>query len=246
MTDVELCAKGLVKRFRKQAVLSGFDLELESGSVTVLLGENGAGKTTLMQLLLGTLKPDEGTLSVLGLDPLKQTKKLRQAIGFVPDRPDVYGWMTSLDLMRFLTPQYPTWSQDRALALLGELRVPKATPFRKMSRGEGMKAMLVAALAPEPELLLLDEPFAGLDPIVREEVLRGVIGELRESGRTVLCTTHDLDIAARIADHIAVLSGGRCVEHGTMAEVLGQDEPTRIPEGLRELLERTVHEKEAV
>ncbi|NJN14680.1 MAG: AAA family ATPase [Planctomycetes bacterium] len=107
------------------------------------------------------------------------------------------------------------------MRLVTELAVPTDRPFRALSRGEGMKAMLVAALAPEPPLLLLDEPFAGLDPVVRDEVLRGVLGALRGGERTVVVTTHDLDVAARIADRVAILANARIRVHGTPEEVLG-------------------------
>jgi ABC-2 type transport system ATP-binding protein len=188
--------------------------------VTALLGENGQGKTTLLKLALGVLAADGGTLSVAGFDPRKQPRPLRERVGYVPSQPDAYGWMTVRDLFRFLRPQYPTWDGAHADELVERLRVPDRTPFRSLSRGEGMKAMLAAALAPRPPLLLLDEPFAGLDPLVREEVLRGVIGELRGGRRTVLVATHDLDVVARIADRVAILAGGRITAHGTLAEIL--------------------------
>jgi ABC-2 type transport system ATP-binding protein len=105
-----------------------------------------------------------------------------------------------------------------------------------MSRGQGMKMMLVAALAPEPELLLLDEPFAGLDPLVREQVLQGVVEAMREGERTVLCATHELEIASRIADRVAVLQGGRIARHGSLAEVLGEEDPAQVPRGLHRVL----------
>jgi len=114
--------------------------------------------------------------------------------------------------------------------------VPLRTRFKAMSRGQGMKAMLAAALAPEPDLLLLDEPFAGLDPLVREQVLAGVVEALKVGERTVLCATHELEIAARIADRIAVLQGGKVVQHGSLAEVLGEEEPVQVPSGLHRVL----------
>src|SRR5262249_6348272 len=145
----------------------------------------------------------------------------------VPAVPVAYAWMRGGAVFRFLRPQYPTWDCELADRLVAELRVPERARFKSMSRGEGMKAMLAAALAPRPKLLLLDEPFAGLDPLVREEVLRGVIGELRDGERTVLVATHDLDVVARVADHVAILAGGRIVRHGTLAEVRGTRDRAR-------------------
>jgi ABC-2 type transport system ATP-binding protein len=215
-------ARGVTKRFGKRRVLDGLDLELAPGCVTALLGENGAGKSTLIKLALGVLKADAGSLVVAGCDPLRQSKRLRERIGFVPDVPDAYPWMTVRDLFRYLAPHWPSWDARLAASLVESLRIPADTPFKAMSRGEGMKAMLAAALAPRPGLLLLDEPFAGLDPLVREEVLRSVIGELRDGERTVLVATHDLDVVARIADRVAILAGGRIARHGTLSEVLGE------------------------
>ena len=227
-------AQGIVKRFRRKSVLDGFDFELAPGRVTVLLGRNGSGKSTFMKLCLGLLKPNAGTLEVCGHDPLKRGRLVRQAVGYVPDKPDCYQWMTAKELFGFLAPQYPTWNVDEVSRLVELLDVPLRTPFKSMSRGEGMKAMLVAALAPEPELLLLDEPFAGLDVIAREEVLRGVIGALREGERSVLCTTHDLDVASRIADDAALLSAGKIVAHGPLTDVLESERC--LPERMRDLL----------
>jgi ABC-2 type transport system ATP-binding protein len=227
-------AQGIVKRFHRKSVLDGFDLEVAPGRVTVLLGRNGSGKSTFMKLCLGLLKAEAGTLTVGGHDPLKRARRVRQATGYVPDKPDCYQWMTAHELYKFLAPQYPTWNRDEVDRLVAMLSVPMDREFRALSRGEGMKAMLVAALAPEPELLLLDEPFAGLDAVAKEEVLRGVIGALKEGERTVLCTTHDLDVAARIADDAAILSGGKIVAHGPLTDVLESDRC--LPERMKDLL----------
>jgi len=233
-----LRAEDITKRFtRRRAVLDRLTFDLFEGQVTVLLGANGEGKSTFLKLALGLLKPEEGGLRVMGRDPVKHGGAIRRRVGYVPDKPDVYDWMTPRDLYAFLAPQYPTWNADHVARLVAGLSVPMTTKFKALSRGEGMKAMLVAALAFEPELLLLDEPFAGLDPLVREEVLKGILAELREGERTVLCTTHDLDVAARIADRVAILAHGRIVAHGTLEEVLHTDaEPVRIPERIRELM----------
>jgi ABC-2 type transport system ATP-binding protein len=222
---------------RRHRVLRGLDLQLAPGKVTVLLGSNGAGKSTLLRLLLGVLRPAAGTVRLLGQDPLGAHRAVLERVGYVPDTPDVYPWMTPRELFLFLQPHYPRWHAQRCAELAERLAVPMTTKFRALSRGQGMKAMLVAALATEPDLLLLDEPFAGLDPLVREEVLQGLVAELRDGERTVLCATHELEIAARIADRIAVLHDGRIVRHGELAEVLdATEEPAQVPNGLHRLL----------
>jgi ABC-2 type transport system ATP-binding protein len=221
---------------RRKQVLRGLDLQVAPGKVTVLLGSNGAGKSTLLRVLLGVLRPDAGSVRVFGKDPLRAHREVVQRIGYVPDVPDVYPWLNPADLFRFLAPQYPTWNKTLCSELCERLDVPLRTRFKALSRGQGMKAMLVAALAPEPELLLLDEPFAGLDPLVREQVLQGIVASLRDGERTVLCATHELEIASRIADRVAVLADGRVARHGDLAEVLGEAEPRRVPAGLHRVL----------
>ena len=235
MSDI-LDIRGLELAFtRKRPVLQGLDLRLEPGKVTVLLGANGVGKSTLLRVLLGVQRPDRGTVRVFGRDPLRHHAMIAARIGYVPDTPDAYPMQTPRRFFAFVAPHYPTWNQELCARLAERLQVPLDTRFSQLSRGQGMKAMLVAALAPEPELLLLDEPFAGLDPLVREEVLQGLITELRDGERTVLCATHELEIAARIADRIAVLHRGRIVRHGALDEVLAnQDQPA--PRALHELL----------
>jgi len=231
-----IVASGISMRFGKRQVLSGLDFTLQPGCVTVLLGRNGAGKSTFFRLALGMLKPGAGSLTVCDLSPLKKARAVRQRIGYVPDKPDVYDWMTPRELYRFLAPQYPTWNEDVVARTAAQLGVPLDARFGGLSRGEGMKAMLVAALAPQPPLLLLDEPFAGLDPVAREDVLKGVI---RADEHTVLCSTHDLDVAARIADRVAILSGGKIAAHGPVDEILGT-EAGRAPERMKALLEEAV------
>jgi ABC-2 type transport system ATP-binding protein len=227
--------QGVSKRFGKRVVLDGFDFSLVPGQVTVLLGRNGVGKSTLLRLCLGVLCADSGRIEVCGHDPVRRARDVRRLVGYVPDKPDVYDWMTPRELLRFLEPQYPTWNRDRAARVGEQLAVPLDTPFRALSRGEGMKAMLVAALAHDPALLLLDEPFAGLDPVAREDVLKGVI---RAGEQTILCATHDLDVAARIADRVALLSRGKIAAHGPAEEVVGGG--GRVPERMKEILAEAV------
>ncbi|MHC5062374.1 MAG: ABC transporter ATP-binding protein [Planctomycetota bacterium] len=223
MNNSPLKANSLHKSFGKRPVLQGIDFELRQGEITVLLGANGTGKSTFFKCALGLLLPDRGSIEVLGLDPSEDAKRLRQQIGFVPSVPDAYDWMTVGDLFRLLTPQYPEWNQSEAERLCAELKVPMDRRFKHMSRGEGMKAMLVAALTPDPKLLLLDEPFGGLDPMAREEVLSRIIDEARVGERTLLCSTHDMEVASRIADRVAVLEEGKIERHGPVSEILQKE-----------------------
>ena len=151
-------------------LVRGVDFSVKPGEIVTLIGPNGSGKSTSAKMATGVLRADEGTL----------VAPPRNQIGYVPDKPDCYDWMTPNDLFRFLKPQYPTWNDDKVVRASESLNVPMDRKFGALSRGEGMKAMLVAALAHEPELLLLDEPFAGLDPVVREDVLRGISDGIAE------------------------------------------------------------------
>lgn len=222
-------------RFGKNEVLRGASLTVPRGATTVLLGANGEGKSTLLRVLLGVLKPRAGDVRLLGRDPARRGRVVKQRVGYVPDSPDVYPWMKVREYFRFLAPFYPTFDRAHADDLAARLDVPLETKFKHLSRGQGMKAMLAGALAHRPEVLLLDEPFGGLDPLVREQVLVGMIDAMGEEPRSVLLTTHDLDVASRIADRIAFLSGGRIAAEGPAGEV-ARSEAGASPESLRRVL----------
>lgn len=232
--------EGLAKRFGAARVLEDVTFALPEGSVTVLLGENGEGKSTLLRLLMGLLRPDRGTLRVLGLDPLRQARAVRELVAYVPDAFDNPGWMTPRELFRFLRPQYPGWDQARAERLSGAWEVPLDRRFSALSRGQAARATVVAALAQSPRLLLCDECFAGLDPLARRDLLGGLLAELADLGVTTLAVTHDLDVAARLADRVLVLADGRIRRQGTLEEVLEiPEESGRIARGLLRVLEET-------
>ncbi len=203
--------RALRKRFGSRVALDGIALELAQDTITAVLGTNGAGKTTLLRCILGLLAPDGGSIRVLGRDPLREARAVRNAIGYLPDQPDAYAWMCAQDLFRFLRVQYSSWSDERAERLLARLSAPAATSFSAMSRGESAKVMLAAALAPAAPLLLLDEPFARLSPPAREDVLSAFLEEAPQPGGAVLLATHDLDLAARVADRVVILERGRLV-----------------------------------
>lgn len=236
----------LAKRFGKTPVLADVSFELPARGVTVLLGANGEGKSTLLRLLLGLLKADAGTIEVLGLDPLKEPRALREQVAYVPDAPDNPAWMTPAELFRFLQPQYPAWRAERALALAKDWDVPLDRPFKHLSRGQAARAMLAAALAQSPKLLLLDECFSGLDPVARRDLLGAFLGELAREEVATLLVTHDLDVAARVAERVLVLADGKILHQGSLDEVLKVDEEAaRVQSRLLGLLERA-QQKEPV
>lgn len=235
MKDV-LSVKGLSMQFGRKPVLADIGFDLASDTVNVLLGSNGAGKSTLLRCLLGLLVPRAGTVQLLGEDLARGGPELRQLVSYVPDEADACGWMKAPELFSFLSKQYTRWDAAKVLELTERLRVPTSTRIEDMSRGEAAKAMLVAALGSQPRLLLLDEPFARLAPPVREEVLGVFLEEAPLEGGTVLLATHDLEIAARAADRVLLLSAG-CLEHDVnvqelQAEVEGEN---RLTARLREL-----------
>lgn len=228
-------------RLGKTDALRGLDCAIARDCVTVIVGKNGAGKSTLLRLALGCVPLRGGEVSVLGLDPMRQASAIRERVGYVPDVPDTPDWITPREWIRFLRPHYPQFEQERGLDLMERMSVPMDARFHTLSRGQGMTAMLAAAICPDPEVLLLDEPFAGLDPLAREEVLRAVIGEIKDRGRSLVVTTHDLDVASRIADRVMIMDLGKVTFEGPIDALgAGGGSETPVPEQIREQLAQSV------
>jgi ABC-2 type transport system ATP-binding protein len=230
--------RSISKRFGRARALSDLSVDLAAESITVVLGANGAGKSTLLRCVLGLCEPDAGEIRVLDRDPLREAASVRESIGFMPDHPDAYGWMTARDLFFFLRDQYRGWCDEREQHLVDRLRIPLDTRFAAMSRGEAAKVMLAAALAPAPPLLVLDEPFARLAPPVCDEVLQVFLEEAPYPGGAALVATHDLEVAARIADRVLVLDQGRLIADREIEELCDGDAAHgSVIASLRELYE---------
>lgn len=238
--------QNLVCRFKKDVALDDVSFELPPGTITCLLGENGAGKSTLIKALLGLLPASEGQVAVLGHDPVKHGRYVRERTGYVPDAPDAPKWMTPSELYHFLRPQYHRWDEELVARLAARFGLPLETPLKSLSRGQAAKAMLIAALAPKPEVLLFDEAFSGLDPVSRKELLGGFLEELTLEKVCVLLATHDLDLAARVADRVMVLANGRLQAQGALDEVLPdlERQEVALPEEMYGLLQRTIRTAE--
>jgi ABC-2 type transport system ATP-binding protein len=209
MTDTAIEITGLFKRFGSIPALRGLDLRVPRGSVCGLVGRNGAGKTTTIRCMLDLLRPDAGTIRVLGLDAVRDSVAIRSRVGYVPESPDHYDWMTVEQIFRFNAGFFDTWDDELARGLRRELALPADRRLRDLSRGNRAKVGLAMAIAQRPDLLLLDDPTAGLDPVARREFLEATIAHAQEEGQTVLFSTHLVHEMERVADHVAIVDEGR-------------------------------------
>jgi ABC-2 type transport system ATP-binding protein len=198
---------GLMKRFRRDAVLDGLNLEVPAGSIYGLVGPNGAGKTTTIKILMNIIPPTAGRCEVLGADSRKLAPRHFAEIGYVSENQDMPEWMTVGYFLNFLRPFYPTWDAALAAELLRQFELPLERKLRNLSRGMRMKASLVSSLAYRPRLMVLDEPFTGLDALVRDELIESLLA--RAENTTILISSHDLAEIESFASHIGYLDNGK-------------------------------------
>jgi ABC-2 type transport system ATP-binding protein len=197
----------LSKSFRRVPVLNRLNLDVPAGSVFGLIGPNGAGKTTTIKILMNILKRDSGSADVLGVDANHLGPTHFEKIGYVSENQQMPGWMTIDYLFRYLKPFYPTWDDGRANELLEQFKLPRDRKLRHLSRGMWMKTALASSLAYRPRLLVMDEPFSGLDPLMREDLIEGLIESANET--TLFISSHDLADIESFASHIGYLYDGR-------------------------------------
>ena len=221
---VAVHADGLHKRYGKRDVLTGVTFDVARGELFALLGPNGAGKTTTVEILEGYRATDSGTVRVLGLDPVKDGRALRPRIGFMLQEGGIDGRSTPREVLRLYAKFYKNPENPDELLELVDLAAAAGTRYRRLSGGEKQRLGLALALMGRPELLVLDEPTAGMDPAAKQAT-RERIAALRASGTTILLTTHELGDVERLADHVAVLDRGRIVACGTTAELTGAGAP---------------------
>lgn len=199
---------GLAKRYGRVRVVNGLDLEVPKGKIYGFLGRNGAGKTTTIRMLMGILKPDRGEIEFFGDRTRRTTTKLKQRIGYVSQSQHFYPWMSARQLGRFVAGFYPDWDAAEYDRLLRVLEIPLDRRSSQLSGGMRMKLALALALAHHPELLILDEPTAGLDPVAQREFLEIVKNQSRNHGRTTLFSTHRIDEVERAADKVGIIDEG--------------------------------------
>ncbi len=206
--------ENLTKRYRDQKAIDGLSLEVPLGAVFGLLGENGAGKTTTLRTLLGLVAPDSGTVRVLGLDPVKQGLQVRRRVGYVPEVPALYDWMTVNEIGWFAAGFHAD-AQGETVAYQTQYRrlaegfgLPGNRKIKALSKGMRAKVSLALAVAADPALLILDEPTSGLDVLVRREFLESMV-DLAGTGQTVFLSSHQIGEVERVASHVALLHKGK-------------------------------------
>lgn len=220
--DSVIHTRALSHRYRSTPVLRDLDLDVPFGSLLALLGPNGAGKTTLLKILVGLLRPSGGEVTVLGRPPAMLRPDERSRMSYLAEGQRLPDWMTVAQLMRYLKPLRPRWNAELAEDLLRRLRVPRDRPIRSLSRGETMKAALLCALAPMPELLIMDEPFTGMDALVKDEIVEGLLEVLGEGRWSVLVSSHDIGELEALADRVAILDEGRLIVDEAMDVLKGR------------------------
>jgi ABC-2 type transport system ATP-binding protein len=199
--------QNLSKHFRRAIALEGLDLEVAEGSIYGLVGVNGAGKTTAIKLLLNILRPDGGRSEVLGIDSRRLKPRDFRQIGYVSENQEMPLWMTVGYFLEYLSAFYPAWDRALQAELVKQFQLPLDRKLQHLSRGQRMKAALASSLAYRPKLIVLDEPFTGLDPLVRDEVIEGLLA--RAEGTTVFISSHDLAEIESFASHIGYLDRHR-------------------------------------
>ena len=208
-SDTIIETRGLTRRFNSHDAVSDLDLQIDKGRICAFLGPNGAGKTTTIKMLMGILRPSSGEARIFGTSSGKLGRAEFEKIGYVSENQEMPEWMSVGQLMDYCAPLYPSWDEAFCSALLDQFSLPRDQKLKNLSRGMRMKAALISSLAYRPELLVLDEPFSGLDPLVREEFISGMLELTEQESWTILVSSHDIDEVERLADSVAIINQGQ-------------------------------------
>jgi ABC-2 type transport system ATP-binding protein len=217
MDPVILC-QHLRKSFGGRPVLAGLDLAVPRGAIFALLGDNGAGKSTTFRILTGQIPADGGTATLLGEDCWRAAQRLRSRVGYCPERPRFYDWMSAGEIGAFTAAFHPAGYRVRYDALLERFDLPRDAKLGKLSKGGYAKVGLALALASDPEVLLLDEPTSGLDLFTRREFLSSMAAQAGE-GKTILLSSHSVAEVERVVSHVAFVAQGKLLMAGSLEDL---------------------------
>ena len=196
------------KRYGNVSAMNNVSFEIPPGHVFALLGENGAGKTTTIRSILGLETPDSGLIQVLGMNPGADGIAIRRQLGYVPDSPKLYEWMTVSQIAWFSAGFYPDGFISNFEKIAAELELPTSAKIKTLSKGGKAKVALALSMAHRPDLLILDEPTSGLDTLVRRKFLESMV-DVAGEGRTVLLSSHQIPEVERVADYVAIVNHGQ-------------------------------------
>jgi ABC-2 type transport system ATP-binding protein len=207
MTDA-IVTDRLTKHYNGLRVVDSLSLRVPAGSVYGLLGRNGAGKSTAIKMLMGMVRPDSGSGTLLGEDIASVSDATRERIAYLAEGHPLYGWMTVGQAVEFTRAFYPRWNDVLVDQILDHFELSRKQKFRRLSRGQQAQLSLALAVAPDPELLVLDDPTLGMDTVVRRDFLESLIQIIQRQGRTILFSSHILGDVERVADRIGIMIGG--------------------------------------
>ena len=238
---------GLTKAFGNTTAVNNLTFKIARGSTFGLLGPNGAGKSTTIKMLMGMLSITAGEARVLGVDVAQNPTAVKDLVGYVPETHHVYRWMRVGEAIGFCRTLYTTWNEQTCGEMLDLFRLDPNKKVKHLSKGMLVKLALLLAVSHDPQVLILDEPISGLDPVGREEFLDGVLRTICQRGQTVLISSHTLDDVQRLADTVGILYEGRLLMHGRLDEILSTTKriratlvdgrrPTSLPAG-------TIHDR---
>jgi ABC-2 type transport system ATP-binding protein len=203
-----ITTSGLTKYYGRRAVVNSLDLRVPQGSVYGLLGRNGSGKSTTIKMLMGFVRPDRGSARLLDEDVAALSAATRARIAYIAEGHPFFRWMTVGEAVKFTRAFYPHWNGELLDQILDHFALPRRAKIRRLSNGQRAQVSLALAVAPDPELLILDDPTLGLDTVVRRDFLESLIQIIQREGRTILISSHILGDVERVADRIGILIDG--------------------------------------
>lgn len=217
----------LTKKYGDYAAVNDLSLHIQPGEIYGFIGHNGAGKTTTLKCVAGILHFEEGSIAINGSDILKDPLAAKKVMAYIPDNPDLYDYMNAIQYLNFIADIFGVTQQDREARIkkygdMFELTEKLAQPVSSYSHGMKQKLAVMGALVHEPKLILMDEPFVGLDPTAAF-LLKQTMREICNGGGAIFFSTHVLDVAEKLCDKVAIIKAGRLIRSGTMEEVKGDE-----------------------